>query len=49
MWAPRRMTVGTAAFPSVLLSEVAGEEGSPLLLSLKLAIDVLVRAPCPAL
>eukprot|EP00899_Mesostigma_viride_P024688 jgi/Mesvir1/5403/Mv15475-RA.2 len=40
-------TLGSAWYPQVLLSEIAGEDGSPLLLSLKLAIDVLVvSCPC---
>ncbi|KAJ7558459.1 hypothetical protein O6H91_04G040200 [Diphasiastrum complanatum] len=38
--------LGTKIFPDVLLNDAAGPEGSALLLSLKLAIDVLVVA-CP--
>eukprot|EP00850_Spirogloea_muscicola_P000611 SM000002S05691 [mRNA] locus=s2:1647785:1657192:+ [translate_table: standard] len=38
--------LGTRLFPDVLLNDAAGESGSALLLSLKLAIDVLVVA-CP--
>jgi hypothetical protein len=34
--------VGTGLFPDVLYSDAAGPDGSSLLLSLKLAIDVLV-------
>ncbi|KAL3690493.1 hypothetical protein R1sor_016802 [Riccia sorocarpa] len=37
---------GTQVFPDVLYSDAAGPDGSALLLSLKLAIDVLVVA-CP--
>lgn len=37
-----RYTVGTTLFPDVLYSDAAGPDGSALLLSLKLAIDVLV-------
>ncbi|KAJ8442809.1 hypothetical protein Cgig2_016275 [Carnegiea gigantea] len=34
-------------FPDVLLNDIAGPEGSPLILSLKLAVDVLViSCPC---
>ncbi|XP_002974620.2 copper-transporting ATPase PAA2, chloroplastic [Selaginella moellendorffii] len=38
--------LGTHIFPDVLLNDAAGPEGNSLLLSLKLAIDVLVVA-CP--
>ncbi|KAG0615219.1 hypothetical protein M758_5G024200 [Ceratodon purpureus] len=38
--------VGTNLFPDVLLNDAAGPDGDALLLSLKLAIDVLVVA-CP--
>ncbi|THG11259.1 hypothetical protein TEA_014952 [Camellia sinensis var. sinensis] len=34
--------VGTNIFPDVLLNDIAGPDGSPLLLSLKLSVDVLV-------
>ncbi|KAF8401087.1 hypothetical protein HHK36_014390 [Tetracentron sinense] len=33
---------GTHIFPDVLLNDIAGPEGNPLLLSLKLSVDVLV-------
>ncbi|KAF7830412.1 copper-transporting ATPase PAA2, chloroplastic [Senna tora] len=39
--------IGSHAFPDVLLNDIAGPEGDPLLLSLKLAVDVLVvSCPC---
>ncbi|GMH06931.1 hypothetical protein Nepgr_008771 [Nepenthes gracilis] len=39
--------IGTQIFPNVLLNEIAGTDGSPLLLSLKLSVDVLVvSCPC---
>ncbi|KAI4337191.1 hypothetical protein L6164_015637 [Bauhinia variegata] len=39
--------IGSNVFPDVLLNDIAGPEGDPLLLSLKLAIDVLVvSCPC---
>lgn len=39
--------VGSHLFPDVLLNDIAGPDGDPLLLSLKLAIDVLVvSCPC---
>ncbi|PKI70052.1 hypothetical protein CRG98_009515 [Punica granatum] len=39
--------IGTNIFPDVLLNDIAGPEGDPLLLSLKLAVDVLVvSCPC---
>lgn len=38
-----RYYVGSNIFPDVLLNDIAGPEGDPLLLSLKLAVDVLVR------
>lgn len=38
--------LGTSLFPDVLLNDAAGPDGDALLLSLKLAIDVLVVA-CP--
>ncbi|KAI5403969.1 Copper-transporting ATPase paa2 [Lathyrus oleraceus] len=38
---------GTHIFPDVLLNDIAGPEGDPLLLSLKLSVDVLVvSCPC---
>ncbi|CAN6539589.1 unnamed protein product [Malus baccata var. baccata] len=38
---------GTQIFPDVLLNDIAGPDGDPLLLSLKLAVDVLVvSCPC---
>ncbi|KAM7507423.1 hypothetical protein LguiA_017876 [Lonicera macranthoides] len=43
----RRYYIGTNAFPDVLLNDIAGPDGNPLLLSLKLAVDVLVvSCPC---
>ncbi|KAI3994988.1 hypothetical protein MKX01_019802 [Papaver californicum] len=40
-------SIGTDIFPDVLLNDIAGPEGNPLLLSLKLAVDVLVvSCPC---
>ncbi|KAK8921258.1 hypothetical protein KSP39_PZI020534 [Platanthera zijinensis] len=40
-------SIGTNIFTDVLLNDVAGPEGNPLLLSLKLAVDVLVvSCPC---
>lgn len=42
-----RYYVGSNIFPDVLLNDIAGPEGDPLLLSLKLAVDVLVvSCPC---
>ncbi|KAL3497417.1 hypothetical protein ACH5RR_040149 [Cinchona calisaya] len=39
--------IGTHTFPDVLLNDIAGPEGNPLLLSLKLSVDVLVvSCPC---
>lgn len=39
--------IGTDIFPDVLLNDIAGPEGNSLLLSLKLAVDVLVvSCPC---
>ncbi|XP_020236569.1 copper-transporting ATPase PAA2, chloroplastic [Cajanus cajan] len=39
--------VGSNIFPDVLLNDIAGPEGDPLLLSLKLSVDVLVvSCPC---
>lgn len=39
--------VGTHIFPDVLLNDIAGPDGSSLLLSLKLSVDVLVvSCPC---
>ncbi|WMV42161.1 hypothetical protein MTR67_035546 [Solanum verrucosum] len=39
--------IGSNIFPDVLLNDIAGPEGDPLLLSLKLAVDVLVvSCPC---
>ncbi|WJX35412.1 Copper-transporting ATPase paa2, chloroplastic [Trifolium repens] len=39
--------IGTHTFPDVLLNDIAGPEGDPLLLSLKLSVDVLVvSCPC---
>ncbi|OMO67024.1 Cation-transporting P-type ATPase [Corchorus capsularis] len=38
---------GSHIFPDVLLNDIAGPDGDPLLLSLKLAVDVLVvSCPC---
>lgn len=37
-----RSSIGTKIFPDVLLNDIAGPDGSPLILSLKLAVDVLV-------
>lgn len=39
--------VGSHIFPDVLLNDIAGPEGDPLLLSLKLSVDVLVRMKHP--
>ncbi|KAE8099922.1 hypothetical protein FH972_017866 [Carpinus fangiana] len=42
-----RYYIGTHVFPDVLLNDIAGPEGDPLLLSLKLSVDVLVvSCPC---
>ncbi|KAM6541917.1 hypothetical protein CsatB_006364 [Cannabis sativa] len=39
--------IGSQAFPDVLLNDIAGPDGDPLLLSMKLAVDVLVvSCPC---
>ncbi|EPS60878.1 hypothetical protein M569_13922, partial [Genlisea aurea] len=39
--------IGTDVFPTVLLNDIAGPDGNSLLLSLKLAVDVLVvSCPC---
>uniref|UniRef100_A0A7N0VCH9 HMA domain-containing protein n=1 Tax=Kalanchoe fedtschenkoi TaxID=63787 RepID=A0A7N0VCH9_KALFE len=39
--------LGTNIFPDVLMNDMAGPDGNPLLLSLKLAVDVLViSCPC---
>uniref|UniRef100_A0A0R0K4C4 P-type ATPase A domain-containing protein n=1 Tax=Glycine max TaxID=3847 RepID=A0A0R0K4C4_SOYBN len=38
-------SVGSHIFPEVLLNDIAGPEGDPLLLSLKLSVDV-VSCPC---
>lgn len=38
-----RYLIGSHVFPDVLLNDIAGPEGDPLLLSLKLSVDVLVR------
>ncbi|CAL0327150.1 unnamed protein product [Lupinus luteus] len=39
--------IGSNIFPDVLLNDIAGPEGNPLLLSLKLSVDVLVvSCPC---
>ncbi|KAL0394236.1 UNVERIFIED_CONTAM: Copper-transporting ATPase PAA2, chloroplastic [Sesamum latifolium] len=39
--------IGTHIFPDVLLNDIAGPDGNSLLLSLKLAVDVLVvSCPC---
>ncbi|KAL9227217.1 hypothetical protein vseg_002937 [Gypsophila vaccaria] len=41
------LTIGAKLFPDVLLNDLAGPDGSPLILSLKLAVDVLVvSCPC---
>lgn len=37
-----RYYAGSHLFPYVLLNDIAGPDGDPLLLSLKLAVDVLV-------
>lgn len=37
-----RYYIGAHIFPEVLLNDIAGSDGDPLLLSLKLAVDVLV-------
>lgn len=37
-----RYYIGTHIFPDVLLNDIAGPDGNPLLLSMKLAVDVLV-------
>lgn len=40
-------SIGAKVFPDVLLNEIAGPEGNPLVLGLKLAVDVLVvSCPC---
>ncbi|PIA42938.1 hypothetical protein AQUCO_02000410v1 [Aquilegia coerulea] len=36
--------LGCYIFPDVLLNDISGPDGNPLLLSMKLAVDVLVRA-----
>ncbi|MBA0568195.1 hypothetical protein Golob_005704 [Gossypium lobatum] len=42
-----RYYAGSHIFPDVLLNDIAGPDGDPLLLSLKLAVDVLVvSCPC---
>ncbi|KAG6740474.1 hypothetical protein POTOM_055925 [Populus tomentosa] len=39
--------IGSHVFPDVLLNDIAGPDGDPLLLSLKLSVDVLVvSCPC---
>ncbi|KAF8032600.1 hypothetical protein BT93_D1499 [Corymbia citriodora subsp. variegata] len=39
--------IGTHIFPDVLFNDIAGPDGDPLLLSLKLSVDVLVvSCPC---
>ncbi|KAL5698638.1 P-type Cu(2+) transporter [Ranunculus cassubicifolius] len=39
--------IGSNIFPDVLLNDIAGPDGNPLLLSMKLAVDVLVvSCPC---
>ncbi|KAK9699700.1 hypothetical protein RND81_08G190200 [Saponaria officinalis] len=41
------LTIGAKLFPDVLLNDIAGPDGNPLILSLKLAVDVLVvSCPC---
>jgi hypothetical protein len=37
--------MGTHIFPEVLLNDISGPDGDSLLLSLKLAVDVLVSTP----
>lgn len=37
-----RYYIGTHIFPDVLLNDIAGPDGNSLLLSMKLAVDVLV-------
>lgn len=42
-----RYYIGSQIFPDVLLGDMAGPNGNPLLLSLKLSVDVLVsNAEC---
>nr|GMC49411.1 copper-transporting ATPase PAA2, chloroplastic [Ipomoea batatas] len=42
-----RYYLGSKIFPDVLLNDISGPDGDPLLLSLKLAVDVLVvSCPC---
>ncbi|KAF9616981.1 hypothetical protein IFM89_033051 [Coptis chinensis] len=42
-----RYYIGTHIFPDVLLNDISGPDGNPLLLSMKLAVDVLVvSCPC---
>ncbi|KAJ6372961.1 hypothetical protein OIU76_027320 [Salix suchowensis] len=42
-----RYYIGSHVFPDVLLNDIAGLDGDPLLLSLKLSVDVLVvSCPC---
>jgi hypothetical protein len=40
-----RYYIGTHIFPEVLLNDISGPDGDSLLLSLKLAVDVLVSSP----
>lgn len=37
-----RYYIGTHVFPDVLFNDIAGPDGDPLLLSLKLSVDILV-------
>ena len=41
---PLRYYIGTHIFPDVLLNDIAGPDGNALLLSMKLAVDVLVSS-----
>lgn len=43
-----RYYIGTHLFPEVLLNDIAGPDGDSLLLSIKLAVDVLVSDPAIA-
>ena len=42
-----RYYIGSHVFPDVLLNDIAGPDGDPLLLSLKLSVDVLVSGLAP--
>jgi hypothetical protein len=43
-----RYYIGSHVFPDVLLNDIAGPDGDPLLLSLKLSVDVLVSGLPPS-